>query len=89
MDGLLDFPFNVHGLLVNDFDPIPVDLMVCLGLVFPDGRFCLLFMFTQSLPQDPSCLSFVVLSTAVAYNAVHHARFLLWSGVKGGGGLSF
>ena len=32
MDGLLDFSFNVHRLLVKDFDPLPVDLMAGFGL---------------------------------------------------------
>ena len=36
MDGLLDFSFNVHRLLVKDLDPHPVDLMAGSGLVFPD-----------------------------------------------------
>ena len=33
--------------------------------------------FAQSLLQSPSCPSYVVLSTAVACNVVHHAHFLL------------
>ena len=32
MDGLLDFSFNVHRLLVKDFDSLPVDLMAGFGL---------------------------------------------------------
>ena len=75
MDDLLDFSFNVPRLLVKDLDPLPVDLMVGCGLVFPDCGCCLfLRVFDQSLLQSPRCLSYAVLSTAVACH-VDHARF--------------
>ena len=49
INGLLDFLFYVHHLLVKDLDLLPVDLMVASGLVFPDYRFCLFMVSTQSL----------------------------------------
>ena len=39
MDGLLDFSFNVHRLLVKDFDPLPVDRLAGSGLVSPAAVF--------------------------------------------------
>lgn len=57
INSLLDFSFNVSHLLVKDFDPLPVNLMVASGLVFPDYRFCLFLVFAKSLSKSPSCLS--------------------------------
>lgn len=34
MEGLLDFPFKIHGLLVKNFDPVSIDLVVGLELIF-------------------------------------------------------
>ena len=70
---------GLHCLLVEDFDTLPVDLVVGLGLVFPDCRCCLLLMFTQSLLQRPGCLPYVMLPIAVASNVLHHAQLLLTS----------
>ena len=49
MDGLLDFSFNVHRLLVKNLDPFPVDLMAGFGLVFPDCGRCLRLVLAQRL----------------------------------------
>lgn len=58
INGLLDFSFNVYHLLVKDFDPLLFNVMVASELVtFPDYRFCLFLVFTQSLSKKPSCLS--------------------------------
>ena len=43
MYGLLGFCYDAHRLLVKDLDPLPVDLIVGFGLVFPDCGCCFVF----------------------------------------------
>ena len=49
MYGLLGFFYNVHCLLVKDLHPLPVDLIVCFGVVFLDCGCCFVFGVGQSL----------------------------------------
>ena len=48
MSGLLGFSYNVHCLLVKDLDPLPVNLIVGFGLLFPDCGGCFVFGVAHS-----------------------------------------
>ena len=67
-------------ILVKGLDFLPVSSSWSNGWLWTGvPRLCMLFVFSvfaQSLLAS-SCLSYVVLSTAIACNIVHHARFLL------------
>ena len=53
MYGLLGFFYNVHRLMVKDLHPLPVNLIVDFGLLFPDCGCCFVFGVAHSYDEAP------------------------------------